>query len=449
MNRDPKGYYAELRLEPSAAQDAIKAAYRRLAKELHPDRNSNPDAAERFRRVTEAYDALNDPVSRNEYDASQYKVVAAEKSTPKRSLEPICCSRCGKVTAQPRALVFFYAIGAVLVSFRTPVQGIFCSVCARRAALKSSLISAVAGWWAVPWGPIFTVGSILKNAMGGQSSPGVDENLAWFNTLAFMSKGNLALSYALARNLRSSKNKEIAGNSADLMDYLIRHGVSSSLPDLKNPWNFRTRDFFLHLGLLGAMPLLASLLLFGAAQFNQSHLFSTSPPVFAGKANSHPTIPKVADVSPAVPQVAKIPTLPRCDWSVHSGDVLEQHTVMRDSGHVLTIENGSSGDAIIKVRDAYSRRLQFSFFVRANSSASYPNIADGTYLIQYAIGTELGADCKSFIQPSALGQFSEETLETSFTPTEIVHQQLSFTLYPVPNGNVRPQALDLSAFNAE
>lgn len=106
-------------------------------------------------------------------------------------------------------------------------------------------------------------------------------------------------------------------------------------------------------------------------------------------------------------------------------------------------------EGIIKVRDAFAGRLLFAFFVKTNSSASYTNIPDGAYRIQYAIGDDLHVDCKSFIHISALGQFPQQTLSTSFTATEIVRHELGYTLYPVPHGNVRPETLDLAAFNAE
>ena len=46
----------------------IKSAYRKLAKQYHPDVNDSPDAAERFREITEAYDTLTDPDRRRRYD---------------------------------------------------------------------------------------------------------------------------------------------------------------------------------------------------------------------------------------------------------------------------------------------------------------------------------------------------------------------------------------------
>lgn len=63
-----KDYYAILGVERSASQDEIKRAYRRLAKELHPDRNPDPEAQQRFRDVNEAYEVLGDKDKRARYD---------------------------------------------------------------------------------------------------------------------------------------------------------------------------------------------------------------------------------------------------------------------------------------------------------------------------------------------------------------------------------------------
>ena len=53
--------YATLNVKRDASEADIKKAYRKLAKELHPDRNKdNPKASERFSKVTSAYDILSD-----------------------------------------------------------------------------------------------------------------------------------------------------------------------------------------------------------------------------------------------------------------------------------------------------------------------------------------------------------------------------------------------------
>jgi molecular chaperone DnaJ len=67
-----KDYYAALGVPKDADAAAIKKAYRKLAQELHPDKNpNNSDAESRFKEVSEAYDVLSDPKRRGEYDEAR------------------------------------------------------------------------------------------------------------------------------------------------------------------------------------------------------------------------------------------------------------------------------------------------------------------------------------------------------------------------------------------
>ena len=63
-----RDYYEVLGVARTASDDDIKKAYRRLALQYHPDRNSAPEATERFKEATEAYQVLSDAEKRSMYD---------------------------------------------------------------------------------------------------------------------------------------------------------------------------------------------------------------------------------------------------------------------------------------------------------------------------------------------------------------------------------------------
>ncbi len=73
----PKNYYIVLGVPPGATQTDIKAAYRRLAKELHPDHYGKNQAP--FQVLQEAYAVLGDPERRRAYDDSLEKPARAQR----------------------------------------------------------------------------------------------------------------------------------------------------------------------------------------------------------------------------------------------------------------------------------------------------------------------------------------------------------------------------------
>ena len=63
-----KDYYRILGVERSANEEAIKKAYRKLARKYHPDVSKEKDAEEKFKEVSEAYEVLKDADKRKAYD---------------------------------------------------------------------------------------------------------------------------------------------------------------------------------------------------------------------------------------------------------------------------------------------------------------------------------------------------------------------------------------------
>jgi DnaJ-class molecular chaperone len=66
----PRDYYEVLGVGRDANRGEVKTAFRRLARELHPDVNDHdPEAEEKFKQAAEAYEVLSDPERRRAYDA--------------------------------------------------------------------------------------------------------------------------------------------------------------------------------------------------------------------------------------------------------------------------------------------------------------------------------------------------------------------------------------------
>lgn len=68
MSPAKRDYYEVLGVSRDASQEDIKKAFRRLARQYHPDVNRSPDAESRFKEINEAYEVLSDEQKRAAYD---------------------------------------------------------------------------------------------------------------------------------------------------------------------------------------------------------------------------------------------------------------------------------------------------------------------------------------------------------------------------------------------
>jgi curved DNA-binding protein CbpA len=80
-----RNHYRTLKVEPTADEATIKAAFRRLALRYHPDRASTTRAARRFQDIREAYEVLSDPEKRREYDRVYRAQTALRTATASRA----------------------------------------------------------------------------------------------------------------------------------------------------------------------------------------------------------------------------------------------------------------------------------------------------------------------------------------------------------------------------
>ena len=440
-------FYERLGVAPGCSEADVRSAYRARAKKLHPDANSNSDASREFSELHEAYSTLSDSAMRAKYDEARAEQPRADGAP----LEPLSCFRCKKFTAQPRYLVFRYVISVIFTTVTTPIQGVFCTRCAHKESLRATATSAAFGWWGFPWGLIRTPQEIIRNALGGVQPPGSEQRLLWYNALAFLQRGNLDISYGLARRVRSMSEDQMAHNASELASILVSRGQSPDAPPLKNPW-VRARNPSPHFLMLGALPVLAIIfIVIGASSYHPIPVTVTSgatlTQIRVSAGSSHATTDNpVASTPVSVPSpVAE----PACLSPPPAGEILSGTPPTSNPGHVLEISNGSEGPAIVKVRYSPSKQLAFAFFVPASATARISGIPDGVYNFQYATGTALGADCRSLTDVRNVSEFPDaETLTTTYEDSRVGTKVLSYTLYGVPAGNVSPNTITPETFNA-
>ena len=241
---DPKGYYKTLGISQDASLNEIKKAYRRLALELHPDKNPSKEATRLFQELTEAYNILIDPSKRAEYDSLSAIIDEATEDYydehEDKIPEPYSCSSCGKVPAQPRYAIFYTVKSFIFATYQTPVQGIFCPQCADKTSLRASLTTWLLGWWSI-WGPFYSVHALIVNLFGGKKPEDVNARILSYQAWVFARQGMDDLARAVAQvALKFAKQEE---QISILKTILKMFDDGREPPKLKNVWKLFGRTF--------------------------------------------------------------------------------------------------------------------------------------------------------------------------------------------------------------
>lgn len=432
---DPEGLYRALGIMPTADQEEIKNAYRRLAKETHPDTSSDASGF-RFQKVYNAYKILSDDQARERYDR---RFTRDDEDYSWLGIEPVCCSRCGVVTAQPRKLSFDRVYSAIFASFRRPVEGIYCQRCAQTEAVKSSIFSAAFGWWGLPFAPYMTLRAITRNALGGARDLAAEEQLLWQNSRAFAAKGNRKLSYALAQKLVDASDAEVAEGARELVEDMEARGANPRKIKLKDPWRIKPLTAMTHLMLAAILPVgIGGVVLESLQPDNRQEMRSVA-------AMTYTAVP--LDTTSAVLPDTRLKPPPLC-WKVpENGEVLYRINPRVSPGHTITLINDTPKVAIVKVRSAFAKRLIAAVYMVANASAELSGIPDGYYVVQYGFGQQLADGCVSFVTTEGAWQFPDtENLRTIATGEGPRHLDYSLSTAPEQSvaSPVKPYAFNLN-----
>jgi len=487
---DPNGHYAALGIGPLADAAEIKAAYRYRAKILHPDYNPTDEAAEEFLKVSEAWRVLGDARRRGDYDAQ------ARLPVPVRALDPddpepdpLTCSRCGKVTAQPRYIIFHRVKSFLVGCHRSVVHGIFCRDCADRTSIRASTVTWLLGWWSLT-GPFHSLRALLRNMKGGERPREDNLRVLTHQARAFLARGEDEIARALAQQAKSFARSQDELEPIERIEKLAGPGARR----LINRWR-RTG----YAGWAQMVPLLALVGALGVAGWvvlNLPHTDSAAADITLHPAQAGETRHVAVDVlkvrqgpsanQPVVALLDRFATVQVMDssgggeWAriltpngltgyvpsrflfggpgnsqknrwcyEQKGEVPKNGDVlMRRTGgkHRLVIGNDGGDDAVVRLKTPNGRTV-LAFFVEAQSEAVIEGIPDGTFRAVFATGEDYSRACgvflnemKSFIVPTA------QVFQPRKVSGQDEGQELSMLLPPVGDGPGQSHPLPLESF---
>lgn len=414
--RDPKGYYRRLGLSPAAADVEIKAAFRRLAKACHPDRNPSPTAALEFREISEAYAVLSDPAARAAYDLAVEAGDPPSQPFQSDAPEPIACSSCGKVSAQPRYVIFYRVRSFLVFTRRYPIQGIFCPACSGWKAVSATMATWLFGWWGVPWGPVYSAGAIFQNLFGGKKPAETNTRLLLHHAWIFWKGGKIDLSAAIAADALEFSNRikphlrreEMRKEIAAFLAALERR---APVTRLKRPRQ-RGLPFLLQGGMVVAA-IVAVVHLFAARQRVDA---SPRPAVFPA--------PRVRSFSPAAP--------------IPDGRPPQK----REGRSKVTIDNSeNSSDVFVKIfsLDTSPPSEKHAFRIGAHEKFTVRHVDAGRYDMRYR---DLNSGALFRSEPFELKEFRDSE------GINYTYRSLTMVLHKTGGGNVETYQISEKEFDS-
>ena len=496
LARDPKGYYAILGLAPGADINAIKTAYRSRAMTVHPDRNASGRAREEFQRLAEAYAVLRDVVRRAEYDTTGRECLDDDDAMALDGSVPIACSGCGSVTAQPR-YVAYHTVRSFLIWAKTGrLEGIFCRVCADRAAVRASIISWLWGWWSLP-GLLLTPLALLRNLLGGSKPRNENARILIRQGRAFLGRGELELAHSLA--MQAARFARTPDNRARVEDLLhATRGVDISRR-LRGRWRLGGGVFLAQALPLVALPVtVAVFVLIATRPWDQpvstSGSIAMRPPAVGEirhvaveglKVRQAPalgtsvltlldrftTVEVTSDTNS--PEWVRIRTPSGVDGFVETrslyagpgsrfksqwctdnagalpaaGEILTRRVT---GDHRLLVHNDGRRDGVVKLKTLAGNTVT-AFYVPATYHIGIGDIPEGTYRIEFATGARYSRGCGIFLDdmqamvlPVTL-TFKYVSPSSPRSLTSIAEVSLS----PAPDDPVQPQPLSPDRFAAD
>jgi curved DNA-binding protein CbpA len=440
---DPYGYYETLGVTAEASAADIKSAYRALAKELHPDRNQEVDTTAAFQRVQEAYDVLGHDSHRAQYDA--YGAIPSSQPTDfadaSQRMAPIRCSACDCVTAQPRFKVFYLIVSYFYGSYKKPLQGIFCSTCEFRTALKATLGTLLLGWWSII-GFFWTLHALFSNLIGGRFYV-QNAFLQGQQAFYFAQEGNTELAGATARGSVEFINKaKLSALSNEQRERLVSLHVAldnllRSLPSkgndqkLKNSDEFRNKRFIVQVFVLVIFA--TSIAIFNIIGQREQQAKEAARLKEAGIAQAQADAIAAKQEAILQSMKKKLPV---------SGVHYSLYGRKKDNWPPFKINNDPGANALIKLERAGDEVEVISIFVRAGETLEI-QVPLGNYIAKIASGQTWYGDEIRFGPSTSYGKFSS-TFEFKIEGNQLAGHEV--TLTRVSNGNLNRSTIDANEF---